>query len=706
MVVRSESHTAHSLTRANILPTLISLEVRPTTTLLHGSATNIFAEVACGHEKILSFSYHTGSPLQPPHCWLSLVAVALLLNHHFQTMTDPDNQIFAIDEESGWLETRAFSPGIMMIFANYVAAIMATVGEYRRLATLENDNPVTVWNMTPAARAKAYHTIQSGAVQAILLYGVLLGVSAPLVTLTARPLDPRMVYIIHGISRFVAAVILAIMSVRIAKWLGLYTSYRPVAHYYEKQRRQLMGTTVLELRHAVRWSVAKKLLRTYCVLLFLLQQAADEEDKGYIAIPFSIVAGLVTGLAVDWLSYKIRRFERERRKKYLSIALAMFLSGLSAYALGVAAFFIAYVWDDSEEALKDLEDSIWPLWAFGSGLIIMFLTHLFVWHWSKHIAATMVNNSVHSSTTTYKQRMAWSMVLSNAKLSDVIKKSSQDNPTVAETQNNQSAMAGKMDDILEEEEMEDQGLDSENRDPSFSGQMEPSVEDAENHGSLLETEPDKELEGEEQAVITVDPLYDDPVPNDTLKTTEESSLSSPRPPTRKELFMKWQCCGCVRGKDKSTGRKVYGCCSWTLYLMACFVCVFAVIVNIGASHQQEAARAKLPYVFEKLYRYMDEGPVCAFDNRGADSNITTFPDRDAAHAAGFLILHCGACAAVRGVDCVVWVASNFVVPHFSVPLLLYLFSIFAAVLRLGKFGAGIYNKVKTQYHASYHSTLI
>jgi hypothetical protein len=37
--------------------------------------------------------------------------------------------------------------------------------------------------------------------------------------------------------------------------------------------------------------------------------------------------------------------------------------------------------------------------------------------------------------------------------------------------------------------------------------------------------------------------------------------------------------------------------------------------------------------------------VCAFDNKGPDSNITTFENKDAAHDAGFMILHCGACAA-------------------------------------------------------------
>ena len=70
-----------------------------------------------------------------------------------------------------------------------------------------------------------------------------------------------------------------------------------------------------------------------------------------------------------------------------------------------------------------------------------------------------------------------------------------------------------------------------------------------------------------------------------------------------------------------------------------------MIVNWGATSQQDAAREKLPYVFEALYQNINEGPVCAFDNKGADSNIATFANKEAANAEGFLVLHCGECAA-------------------------------------------------------------
>ena len=86
------------------------------------------------------------------------------------------------------------------------------------------------------------------------------------------------------------------------------------------------------------------------------------------------------------------------------------------------------------------------------------------------------------------------------------------------------------------------------------------------------------------------------------------------------------------------------------------ICLYFTAVSIGATSQINNTKALLPSVHEALYSFMNEGPVCAFDNRGPASNITTFPDKDAAHEAGFLIVHCGACGA-----CSSW--KNLIVQH-------------------------------------------
>ena len=75
------------------------------------------------------------------------------------------------------------------------------------------------------------------------------------------------------------------------------------------------------------------------------------------------------------------------------------------------------------------------------------------------------------------------------------------------------------------------------------------------------------------------------------------------------------------------------------------LCLYFVAVSIGATYQISETRAILPAVQEALYSKMNEGPVCAFDNQGPESNITTFEDKESAHEAGFLVIHCGACSA-------------------------------------------------------------
>jgi hypothetical protein len=73
--------------------------------------------------------------------------------------------------------------------------------------------------------------------------------------------------------------------------------------------------------------------------------------------------------------------------------------------------------------------------------------------------------------------------------------------------------------------------------------------------------------------------------------------------------------------------------------------LYFVIVCIGATTQAKKTIEKLPYVQDAIYESMNEGPVCAFDNRGSESNISTFADAIAAHDSGFFVLHCGACGA-------------------------------------------------------------
>ena len=129
---------------------------------------------------------------------------------------------------------------------------------------------------------------------------------------------------------------------------------------------------------------------------------------------------------------------------------------------------------------------------------------------------------------------------------------------------------------------------------------------------------------------------------------------------RKKLFASCRCCcgccgcGCCRdskgGKKKRAPlkRRAYNCCAFTLWIFPIFLGLYVTIVNIGSTIQGEVVRDRLPGVNKKLYATMDEGPVCAYNEQDNDRESIqpiTFPDKEAAHDAGYLVLHCGACGA-------------------------------------------------------------
>jgi hypothetical protein len=92
--------------------------------------------------------------------------------------------------------------------------------------------------------------------------------------------------------------------------------------------------------------------------------------------------------------------------------------------------------------------------------------------------------------------------------------------------------------------------------------------------------------------------------------------------------------------------KIVSVVKWFVWFFGSSLFLFLVIINIGATHQNKAVQENLPGAFDFLYPPdYNNGTVCAWDNRGPDSNVTTFVTAKAALAANFSIVHCGACAA-------------------------------------------------------------
>lgn len=497
---------------------------------------------------------------------------------------------------SGLLDVAAFSPGITLIFTVHVALISATIGRYRaalKELCRSNTNDETHGNQERflLTYPQAKQVICTAALQVIFVFVLLLLVCAVAITQLTDPLDQRMTYIINGLSRLTAAVLMALLSFKVAFWVELYhpidcwtAIFQTKTSQHEEPCHSTSSSPLLlsepPLSRAVRWSVAKKFLRSFFLLLVLFQEGADT----IVTIPASIVTGIVTGLFLDYAVYKCRRLShRARLRKCWTVTLVLLLACFSVACFDSGVFFIATVWDDDQ-------GSFWPAVALVTSLVGFPLLHLVVWQCGKMSANKDPCASNNASTLKQiKHCTVTSMVF----------------------------------DEYDDDEQE---------------QMERDVEIEVDHSTISQNHGDMGNE--------IDAYNRDNFGEESDETSSGSRKHVGHEINETGFIKDWILCGCVRGSEKSAPQKMHDCTTWTIYIFVCFVCIFVLIANVGSTRQQQAAKAKLPYVHEKLYRYIDEGPVCAFDNKGADSNITTFADRDAAHKVGFLVLHCGACGAV------------------------------------------------------------
>ena len=84
--------------------------------------------------------------------------------------------------------------------------------------------------------------------------------------------------------------------------------------------------------------------------------------------------------------------------------------------------------------------------------------------------------------------------------------------------------------------------------------------------------------------------------------------------------------------------------AWIIWILPIIIGLFVTIVNIGATYEGNIVRERLPGVNKLLYDTIDEGPVCAYrELDGMSVQPIEFPNKNAAHEAGYLILHCGGC---------------------------------------------------------------
>ena len=103
------------------------------------------------------------------------------------------------------------------------------------------------------------------------------------------------------------------------------------------------------------------------------------------------------------------------------------------------------------------------------------------------------------------------------------------------------------------------------------------------------------------------------------------------------------CCCREDAKFKKNSRcaKIWIVTTKTIGVCLNLLALYVAIVACGATLQIRWTKSKLPYVQEKLYNNMDEGQVCASNEKCGD--IRTFDDAASAALSNYTVLHCGPC---------------------------------------------------------------
>jgi len=522
---------------------------------------------------------------------------------------------------------------------------------HKSLNNEQHDNPTN--NHNSAALQKAYQTIHTSALIAILASLTLYTITATCMALFTRGLKDEVVAVIVGFSKFVASVIVFILSAKVPQWIGVYhqgairlakCSSNLSIHFMNIDLTTTQSIT--KLRHHVLLGVSFHFAKFYILLLPFYCGVRP------ITIPFSIITGSITGFVLMWCIFLVH--ERNRNRRNIVAFFVIFICSVMSSLLFVRGMaWIQVIWGLT---LMEDENAILVTSFFGWLVFMMGVHALFVWH-------------------TLRMERRYKMMEEKCEGGDDVvgvggAEDANGNDTIDENKHSSTFEGG------EENRRKDSCDDNDARCPvdttvtserckmkktssydsflfdprfqdgSFRGYKEHSndtkkvgmspsrstgafmIDDNNNGRVIIETTP---VVASSNAVSVSDEVAID------------NSGSGKRCKRRDwcAIFM----CNTPEYTKMSCFWKMIGWIKIVVIAISYLLCLYFVAVALGATRQIANTKENLPAVRRALYETQNEGPVCAFDNRGAASNITTFENKDAAHDAGFLIVHCGACGA-------------------------------------------------------------
>jgi len=230
----------------------------------------------------------------------------------------------------------AFSVPIAAIFAREVLEACVIIGQYRSVVYAQQE-----WEEERKNTALRTIWIAAGVATALALVLVLalgIGLGA-----AGSELDDAVAEVIEGVSKVVAALCIAALSLKVPKWLGLYAP----------KKEKNIGVSDSELRFNVAWNIWREVAE---IGVFLIPSFLKNSELG--AIPLSGVVGIAVGLVLGGVIYFLNR-RLEKRKWVLAIFM-MALTGLLATGLFTGGCHeFEEVWGETEDVYELKPKDFW-----------------------------------------------------------------------------------------------------------------------------------------------------------------------------------------------------------------------------------------------------------------------------------------------------------------------------------------------------------
>lgn len=460
--------------------------------------------------------------------------------------------------------------------------------------------------------------------------------------LNTKNLDGRMHSIIFGLSYMMGATVVFAVSWKFPEWAEVYNIH---------DRRDVLPVTrsLRALKFNVMWSILAQYFEIYFYLLPFYCGAATA------VVPVSAIVGVFGGAVVDICVYFGRTRVNNRRALWIVFAMIFVAVAFSATLFAGGCTYIDDVWGDPEDEDQSLNVFIGSLFAW---LVVGLIAHWFFFWCTKKKAVEAEKESASSPIPTEKS-FKYKDVLGEAIVEEGPGQIDSVMQTTKATINNATKMAKtEIDGATQMAKKTVQKVTGRAESPKVKFEDDDEVDE-----EMPVTTPDQDAPAQNED-STKDEDEGQKEFEQHQESTSESNLSNEddeieenvvdEPTFWSLLKPKCCCCCCCCGgppcqccSGKSRKQKAYSFVWKTIWIILSGFSLYFVFVNIGATYQQDVVRDKLPNVKEILYKNMNDIEVCAYDGDGStgslneNSNITTFPSKDAAHAADFLILHCG-----------------------------------------------------------------